>query len=79
MAPTDENYLFNPMYYYFQIPLSVSQSYDFTAQAEKPEPAFTTTASYSTFMSQNGDDVDIYYPVPDDSASHKFPVALFFA
>jgi fermentation-respiration switch protein FrsA (DUF1100 family) len=44
-----------------------------------PEPAFTKTALYTTTMPQNNDETDIYYPVPDDSdsASYKFPVALF--
>jgi len=44
-----------------------------------PEPAFTETATYSTTMPQNNDEVDIYYPVPDDHdrASYECPIALF--
>jgi hypothetical protein len=62
-----------------QLPQTEIQSYDFTTEAETPEPAFTTTVLYSTTMPQNTDEIDIYYPVPDenDSASYEFPVALF--
>jgi hypothetical protein len=54
--------------------------YKLTSETNRtPEPSFTKTASFSTTMPQNNDEADIYYPVPDDkdSASQKFPVALF--
>jgi len=41
---------------------------------ETPSPQFMTVASYSTTMSQNGDDIDVYYPV--SGGTETFPVAL---
>jgi hypothetical protein len=72
-------YSFVPVAGWFDIPLAVPQPYDFIADGETPVPAFTTTVLYSTTMPQNTDEIDIYYPVPDenDSDSYEFPVALF--
>lgn len=79
VVPVASGYSFVEIHRWPDIPQTVIQSYDFTAEAGTPEPAFTTTALYSTTMPQNNDETDIYYPVPDgnDSASYQFPVALF--
>ena len=73
------DYSFVPVSGWADVPQTEIQSYDFTADDETPEPAFTETALYSTTMPQNTDEIDIYYPVPDenDSDLHEFPVALF--
>ncbi len=79
ILPQHSNYVFSPKTRILRSPQTNIRSYDFTAEYEPPEPAFPTTALYSTVMPQNNDETDIYYPVPDanDSASYQFPVALF--